>query len=166
MDVTNNFKIIVIGISWLIFSACTNQENVGSSASVATQFKNALNTNDTATLVQLIELPVLFIEQEWETLQDGIGFTLGKQNVSTLNNKQVLKDFIVKFAKRVDIEGVEAMLIEKGEYSNFKKEFSNNETKWKKLNVYLYKRGEGDVEHIMLLGLNPSNNKIRLVYVN
>ena len=48
----------------------------------------------------------------------------------------------------------------------FAEELKGNKKYWMSLNLYLLKRGEGDVEHIVLLGLDKNTNKLRAIYVN
>jgi len=150
---------------FLILSACSKPVSV-SEAQIATQFRNALNNKDITTLVRLLGTPLTAVEQQWETAKDGVGFVLASRQLKQIESAEKLKEFVIEFSSRAAIEGNDALLIMPSEFTNFKAEFSGAENNWQQLTVYLFKRGEGDVEHIVLLGINPADKKIHAIYIN
>jgi len=48
----------------------------------------------------------------------------------------------------------------------FKNELGDKLSFWKRFNLVLFKRGEGDVEHIVLMGINKTSNKLSAIYIN
>ncbi len=168
----NGMKIFIKSTQWiflftciLFVSSCANSGGI-SYPQVTAQFRIALNTNDVVSLVKLTSLPLTVFEQEWESAQDGIGFVLGRQKINRVDKTEELEKFFEIFAPRVTVEGERAILISLGEYNNFRIEFANSMDQWQKLKTYLFKRGEGDVEHIVLLGIDPKSNKVKAIYLN
>ena len=156
-------KWILLLICLLFNYGCNNSNT--SSSEIATQFRTALNNNVNA-LVSLTQLPLTVIEQEWESAKDGFGFTLGHRKTVHIEQTEDLKKFLDTLAPRVTIEGNQAISIPLNEYDNFKTEFTGSVTEWRALKTFLFKRGEGDVEHIVLLGINPSSHKVQAIYIN
>lgn len=152
-------------ICFLLIFGCANS-GVIHHPQIATQFRTALNDNDVGALVKLTKLPLTVFEQEWESAQDGIGFVLGHRKIHHIEKIDDLKIFYEIFAPRVTIEGNQAISIPPSEYNNFKTEFAGSMDQWRNLKIYLFKRGEGDVEHIVLLGIYPMTHKVQAIYIN
>jgi len=162
-----NLNISAICLSLCFIFACNaNAEKALKHADIAIQFRDAINKDDINTLVKLTSAPLRIQEQEWQSAQDGIGFVLGKRNTQRIEKDADLSKFYAGFAPKIVIEGIQAIPVAGEELDNFKEELAESSSQWRALHVYLFKRGEGDVEHIVLLGINPQNHKISAIYIN
>ncbi len=162
---TNKFVLVIFCI---IVTACgATEKNLPKSTSqIAVDYRDALNDNNISAVIQLSALPVTFISQEWESAPDGYGWTLGKKSISEFDTQTSLNKFLKTFSPGIEIEGTKATLIPRTEYGRFKTEFSDSLALWNNLKAYIFTRGEYDVEHITVIGVNPETHKVRALYAN
>ena len=149
----------------LLITSCSIS-NQDKQLSVAESFLAAVKADDIGSLVAISATPLNSYDQDWESAQDGIGFVLGKRHTSHVNNASDLPEFFTQFTTRVDIQGAKPVSVPENEYIYFKTQFADAAEHWQSLDVYLFLRGEGDVEHIVLIGIQPDNNKIQAIYTN
>jgi hypothetical protein len=159
-------RLIVFSISVLIFAGCSNVRDASKPAEIAIEFRTTINENDQNGLKELLGLPLLHIVQEWQSATDGSGFVLGERKITRIARSEDLAKFASQLSMKVDIEGEEAIPVASSEFSNFSTEFGDTLNVWTQLDVYLFKRGEGDVEHIVVIGIDPKNKKIKAIYIN
>ena len=162
---TNKFILVAFCI---IVSACgaTEKNPPKSTLKIAVDYRDALNDNNINALIQLSALPVTFINQEWESAPDGYGWVLGKKSTSKFDTQTGLNKFLEVLSPGINIEGTKAALIPRTEYGRFKTEFSESEALWNNLKAYIFTRGEYDVEHITIIGVNPETYKVQALYAN
>jgi len=115
-------------------------------------------------LADAIELPFVISEQEWITAGDGYGYVLGGKSTLVANTPKDLNDAL-KILERVEIEG-EAPLDQQFVMADFKDELTGISHHWESLDLVVFFRGQGDVEHILVLGLDKKSEKLRAIYVN
>ena len=159
------YKLIFFGFGIFLIAGCS-VDNQAKQLSVAESFLTAVKTDDIDSLVAISAIPMNSYDQDWESAQDGIGFVLGKRHITRINNVSDLTAFFTQFTIRVDIQGDKAVSVPENEYIYFKPQFADAVELWKNLDVYLFLRGEADVEHIVLIGIQPDNNKIQAIYTN
>ncbi len=152
----------------IIATACgaTEKNLLKSTSQIAVDYRDALNDNNINTLIQLSALPVTFINQEWESAPDGYGWMLGKKFTSKFDTQTGLNKFLETFSPGIEIKGTKATLIPRAEYDRFKTELSGSESLWNNLKAYIFTRGEYDVEHITIIGVNPETHKVQVLYAN
>jgi len=74
-----------------------------------------------------------------------------------------LKEFVIKLIPNSQSLRV---YIPAAEYSRFHDELGDFSLEWKSQDVFLFLRGIGDVEHIVILGVNRKTKKIKRLYFN
>jgi len=167
MFIQHKNKFILVAFC-IIITACgaTEKNPLKSTSQIAVDYRDALNDNNINALIQLSALPVTFINQEWESAPDGYGWMPGKKSTSKFDTQTGLNKFLEIFSPGINIEGTKATLIPRTEYDRFKTEFSGSEALWNNLKAYIFTRGEYDVEHITVIGVNPETHKVKALYAN
>lgn len=143
----------------LLFSACKPNIKI-SYIEQAKNIRLSINDNNVEYFHSLVSSTLIVREQQWETAKDGIGFILGEV-------KQVLIQSDAKtasFLKSIYIEGDKA--ISDVTLNMFHNELGAQIKRWEKYKLILFIRGEGDVEHIVLMGLDNKTRKLQALYVN
>jgi len=148
----------------IFMSGCINQSITETPEKQAVSLRNAINTNDFALLANSIPLPLVLSKQEWKTADDGYGYVLGSKSTLIANNTEDLDD-VFNILKNVEIEG-DYPLAQEFTLTDFTDEFSGIEHYWKPLELVVFFRGQGDVEHIVVLGLDKKSSKLRAIYIN
>ncbi|VAW44951.1 hypothetical protein MNBD_GAMMA04-275 [hydrothermal vent metagenome] len=154
------FTILLI----TLVSGCLNDSVTVTSTKQGITLRNAINTNDHTLLTEHITLPLVVTKQEWETADDGYGYILGAKDTLLVNNSQDLTDAL-RILDQVRIEG-EKPLNQEFTIIDFTGEFIGIEHYWKNLELVVFFRGQGDVEHIVVLGLDKKSAKLRAIYIN
>ena len=139
----------------------------GSSATATAQaeaFVQALNAGNVKILMAVSADPLLFRNQRWQSASDGIGFVLGEAKDETVRGKKERKAFFRRLVGSVKVkkpEGSPAAL------SSFEKEeLKGVHERWAGLELVVFTRGFGDIEHIALVGIDPRSGKVAAFYVN
>ncbi len=148
----------------IMISGCINQSVTQSAEKQAISLRNAINTNDFALLANSIPLPLVLSKQDWKTADDGYGYVLGLKNTLIANNTEELND-VFSILKNVEIEG-DYQLEQEFTLTDFTEEFSGLEHYWEPLELVVFFRGQGDVEHIVVLGLDKKSSQLRAIYIN
>ena len=162
-----NLVKIVVTCCAFIFLSCTEENSIDNvDAQLAEQFRIAINVNDINTLTDMIQLPFTVNEQLWTTATDGYGFVLGERKITRIDKKDELIKFLRVFVPGVGIEGEQANFVSPAEYDHFKIELADSIDDWRNLKTYHFLRGYGDVEHIVLLGIQARSHKVKMMYLN
>ena len=130
----------------------------------ALQIRLSINNNNIEKFRALSSLPLIIREQEWESANDGTGFILGTAKQSLLSSDDNFNNKISTLLKSLKIEGEKA--ITDITTNMFTTELGEQVNTWDDFKLILFKRGEGDVEHIVLMGLNKKTNKLQAIYIN
>ncbi len=151
-------SLSMMGLICLLLMACQTAKSTQESA---LQIKAAINENDLIAFKSFITLPLFVSDQKWESASDGIGFMLGERS-----DKKISSDLQIKqLVEAIHIIGSSA-ITEDITFSLFSQELTNLNSQWKDLELVLFKRGEGDVEHVVLLGLDKNTRLLRSIYIN
>lgn len=145
-------------------TTCYNNSSPSSSEH-ALLIKKAINSNNVKALRSLTDLPLFFRNQEWESASDGYGFVLGSFKQIQLSSDAEFTKHFNKFIKTIQIEG-NKVITQDISLDLFSEELRGQTKNWRTLKLHLLKRGEGDVEHIVLLGLDKNTNKLKAIYIN
>lgn len=158
-----SYSLIFFLFSATLLSACSDGKTL-SPVEQAQQIRIAINNNDLEIFRTLSAIPLTIRNQEWESAKDGTGFVLGAAKRTLVSTEELFNKTIPSFLKSLKIEGEQA--ITDITSNMFTSELGNNMNDWSDLNLILFKRGEGDVEHIVLMGLNKKTNKMEAIYLN
>lgn len=157
------YSLIFFLFSVVFLSACNSGKTL-SPAEQAQQIRTAINNNNLQTFRTLTALPLTISNQQWESAKDGYGFVLGVAKHTIISTDDLFNKAIPLFLKSLEIEGKKTMT--DMTLNMFTSELGEKKNDWAGLNLILFKRGEGDVEHIVLMGLNKKTNKLNAIYLN
>ena len=144
-------------------SACSGGKTL-SPAEQALQIRLAINNNNIDQFRTLSTLPLTIRNQEWESAQDGYGFVLGAAKLTVISTEEKFNKTIPSFLKSVQIEGEKATT--DITLTMLTSQLGPTINNWTDLNLIAFKRGEADVEHIVVMGLNKKTNKLDSIYLN
>ncbi len=176
-DNYNEFKLITsriialksclvgIGMAFLLASACAADKQ-DTSDTTAQAFVNALNSDNVEKMQLLTDIPFFIRNQEWESAPDGYGFVLGGKKDQKLENKNQLLNALKNLSETVEVEGEKPIPVQSPGGPSIKNELSGIESTWESLDQYIFLRGMGDVEHIVIIGVNPKSKKVQALYIN
>lgn len=153
-----------IYILFIIFLTSCDVSKPLSPTEQALQIRLSINNNNLKTFRSLSTLPMMVNEQEWESAKDGTGFVLGASKQITLSTDVAFNETMPAFLKSVQIEGVKATT--DITLNMFRTELGKHMPAWINLKPVVFKRGEGDVEHIVLMGLSKDTHKLKAIYFN
>jgi len=158
------FNLLFILLLLMPFlSACSNDKE-NTPIEQAKLIRLSINNNNSDQLRTLSSLPLLVSTQEWTSSDDGYGFVLGDSKQIELTTDKEFQEHFKATINSIHIQGEQ--VISDISLNIFTEELKDQIKRWDSLNLYLLKRGEGDVEHIVLLGLNKNTNKLRAIYIN
>lgn len=161
------FSSVILGFFvWSDFTLAATKGRKDTYAQIAVEYRNAINADDVATLTSLSNIPMTIINQDWDTAKDGYGFVLGNRKVSTFQTRKGVERHFKILVKSMSIEGKSATFIPVDQYSRYSDIISVRGKRWKGLKVFQFLRGEEDVEHIVLIAIDPITSKVSLIYAN
>lgn len=144
----------------LLLVACVS-DAVSSPREQAERFVRALNADDVGRLVAVSESPFLLREQAWESASDGYGFVLGAVSEENYaNREQMFRDLVARVA--VDSEETVGLRA----YETLTRELRGASLEWQRLDLFVFLRGEADVEHIAVVGVSRQTGKVTALYLN
>lgn len=149
----------------IFFSACTTTPQL-TTKEAANQFVKAINQSDVQALLELSDPPFYVHNQQWESAEDGYGFVLGKRDQMIFEDNEKLSIYMNTLSRKLKVDSVDGEYIPVAEYSRFHDELGESALEWKTQDVFLFLRGMGDVEHIVILGINRKTKKIKQLYFN
>jgi len=157
------YALLIFFIISIFLTSCDSSVTL-SPTKQALQIRLSINNNNAKKLRTLSSLPLIISEQQWESASDGSGFVLGTTKQSSISTDEIFIKKITPFLKSLQIEGEQA--ITDITLNMFTTELGKHINNWDKLNLILFKRGEGDVEHIVLMGLSKETKKLKAIYIN
>lgn len=132
----------------------------------AERFIAALNAGDTETMMALTADPFLFREQRWASTSDGSGYDLGAASDSVIRGPEARRAFLAGLAGRVHVRGTTAASRPPSREALLSRELAGSDPRWHSLRLFVFLRGEGDVEHTALTGVDETSGKVAAFYVN
>lgn len=141
-------------------------KTVPTDVEVAERFVVALNKGSTRDLVSASGCPFVFRNQEWESAKDGSGFVHGKSDDKSFKNKKMLGTFFETLAAKVKIENEKAAANSPSKDSLLLDNLKGAPADWQELNLVLFGRGFGDVEHVAIVGVDSATHRVRGLYLN
>lgn len=157
------YSLIFFLFSAVLISSCSDGKML-SSVKQAQQIRIAINNNNSEKFRALSTLPLTIRNQKWESAQDGYGFVLGVAKHTIISTDDLFNKTIPPFLKSLKIEGEQATT--DITLTMLTAQFGKTINDWADLNLVIFKRGEGDVEHIVIMGFNKKTNKLKAIYIN
>lgn len=133
---------------------------------VAERFVAALNQGNTRDLVSDSGCPFVFRNQEWESAKDGSGFVHGRADDQSFQNKKALAVFFSTLVSKVKIENEKAATRPPSKDNLLQDNLKGSPADWQKLNLIIFGRGFGDVEHVAIIGVDSATHRVRGLYLN
>lgn len=132
----------------------------------AESFINALNSGDVPRLLSLSADTLYFREQEWASAADGGGFVLGTAADTSVSGEAQLTAFYTQLATRARVEVPTAVPAPPPSDELLGAELKDADPKWFSLSLVVFLRGQGDVEHTALVGIDRMTGKVAGLYLN
>jgi hypothetical protein len=132
----------------------------------AEAFVAALNSRDVEAMVRLSADTVFIREQKWASAPDGAGFALGSTTDSVLTGHEAARAFYATLVARVHIRTPTATDDPRPRAEMLGGELKGAESRWGPLTFFVFMRGEGDVEHTAIVGIDPATRKLAAFYIN
>jgi len=133
---------------------------------VAERFVASLNAGSLQDMLALSDWPFVFRTQEWQSASDGSGFVHGKANDKTLPDKAQLDTLFRGLLGNVKIEHEKAAENPPSAQTMFMDNLKGAPAGWQGLTVFVFGRGFGDVEHVAIIGVDPTSHRVRGLYLN
>jgi hypothetical protein len=139
---------------------------VASEAATVQRFIIALNGNDAEAVRHNTATPFALRTQEWTTGNDSKTFSLKPPIDKVLRSDAEMSDVLQKVLREVRVSSAKPARRSAERERNWRTKYLNQApAEWTNLSLYLLLRGIGDVEHIVIVGVDR-NSKIRGLYVN
>lgn len=132
----------------------------------AETFVAALNDEDVAALTRVSQTPFEFREQEWTNAPGGSGFVLGEAKDRELPTSATLEAFFQELVKHVATDSRRAAKNPSPREALLAKQLAGAPAAWQALELVVFLRGEGDVEHIAIVGVDRRTRRVAGLYVN
>lgn len=145
---------------------CHRADATETDVEVAQRFVVALNQGKVGEMVAMSACPFVFRNQEWESAKDGSGFVRGKADDKTFAKKKELSEFLAKLVEKAKIESETAANSPPPKEDLLKDNLKGSPTSWRRLNLFVFFRGMGDVEHVAIVGVDPNRHRVRGLYLN
>jgi hypothetical protein len=132
---------------------------------VAQGFVKAVNQGNAPVALKMAGLPLIYRNHEWKDGSAG-GHVLGKAQDRTYPDQASAAAFIKKLVRDVRLEKTQAETLgpSKAELlSDYLKEAAAG---WRDLELFFFIRGSADVEHVVIIGVDPATERVRGVYTN
>jgi hypothetical protein len=137
-----------------------------SSLEQAQRFVVALNDKNVDAMFALAATPFRYHNQEWQSARDGRGFTLGASTDRVLTDAYTLQSLFRQLVGTVRIEQSTAAQNPPPKPDLLRQYLKGFELQWAALDVFVFLRGFGDVEHIAIVGVDPASNTVTAMYLN
>jgi len=133
---------------------------------VAEKFVVALNKSNAQEMGSASGCPFVFRNQEWESAKDGSGFVHGKVDDKSFKSKKAIAEFFGTLVSKVKLENEKAAAHPPSKDSLLLDNFKGAPAEWRKLNLVVFGRGFGDVEHVAIVGVDSGTHRVRGLYLN
>jgi len=161
--VARPMRLVTAMLFLLASPACQTVPPV-SSLDRAQDFVRALNAKNVEAMVQLTAPPFLYRNQEWKNAERG--FTLGASTDRVLADANAMRSLFGQLVSTVRIERSTAARNPSPKSELIGRYLQSFEPPWTPLDLYVFLRGFGDVEHIAIVGVDPDSKMVRALYLN
>jgi hypothetical protein len=162
------FYVKTAVIVWLAIGcgACGSSQPAPRPIDQASRFIHALNAKDAGRMAEISGTPFRFRNQEWTSAPDGAGFVLGSAEERVAAEPAELAILLRELATSVAVASPEPVADPPSRSDLLGDPLRGASSAWTELDLVLFRRGEGDVEHIAIVGVEPISGKVLGLYVN
>jgi hypothetical protein len=128
-------------------------------------FVQALNGKNIGAMSERATTPFSFRNQAWESASDGAGYVLGRAVERAATNADELRALLEEIAATVAIEDPTPVAMPPSKSQLLTDFMKGAPPQWNEAELVLFRRGEGDVEHIAIVSVTASG-KVNGLYVN
>ena len=132
---------------------------------VAASFVQALNAKGLPQMTALAGTPFRYRNQPWQSASDGSGYVLGPAQDRVANSSEELQALLRDVSGSVQIEDPSPVQSAPSKADLLNGVLKGAPSAWSEMNLVLFRRGEGDVEHVAIVGVNAAG-KVTGLYVN
>jgi hypothetical protein len=159
-------KISAIVVLVIGCGACNSSQPTPRPIDQASRFIEALNAKDTDRMAQVAGTPFRFRNQAWQSAPDGAGFVLGEAEERVAEDPAQLDPLLRELAANVAVATQQPVVDPPAQSDLLSEPLRGASPAWAELNLVLFHRGEGDVEHIAIVGVEPVSGRVLGLYVN
>jgi hypothetical protein len=102
----------------------------------------------------------------WQSAPDGGGFVLGNADERVATDAAHLDPLLREVAAKVSVVNADPVVDPPSQSDLLSEPLRGASSPWASLDLVLFRRGEGDVEHIAIVGVEPLSGKVVGLYVN
>ena len=146
-------------------ASCQHSPHVGA-VEQAQRFVLALNDKNIEAMLAVAATPFVYRNQEWVSASDGSGFKLGAAADRVMKDRNALQSLFRELAATVHIGQPTPVENPPSKPDLVKRYLAGAEAEWSGLEMYVFLRGFGDVEHIAILGVDGKSKAVRALYLN
>ena len=150
-------------LACLAMSAC--RSTPADPTLAATSFVRALNAKNIDAMVQSAATPFSFRNQAWQSAPDGRGIVPGATTEHVARSTEELRTLFRDLTAKVEVAQPTAVANPPSKADLLSEPLRGAAAPWRDLELVLFRRGEGDVEHIAIVGVD-ARGKIAGMYVN
>ncbi len=132
----------------------------------AETFVKAINAGNAPTALKLIGLPLMYRNQEWKDADVGEGYVLGAAHDRVFSDEKSAATFMNKLVRDVRVESRKAEKDGPSKSAMLTDYLAGAPASWRDLELFFFVRGTGDVEHVVLVGVDSASGRVRGVYTN
>lgn len=158
-------KITIVGLV-IGCGACSSSQPTPGPIDQASRFIEALNAKDAGRMAEVAGTPFRFRNQAWQSAPDGAGFVLSGAEERVAEDPAQLDPLLRELAANVAVATPEPVVDPPSQSDLLSEPLRGASPAWAELNLVLFRRGEGDVEHIAIVGVEPASGKVLALYVN
>ena len=132
---------------------------------VAGSFVEALNAKNVEAMSRLAGIPFRYRNQQWESASDGSGYVLGAAQDRVAGSADELLTLLRDMTSSVRVEDPAPVATPPSKDVLLKETLKGAPSQWSDMNLVLFRRGEGDVEHVAIVGID-ARGKVVGLYIN
>ena len=117
-------------------------------------------------MVALSRIPFRFTSQASESVRDGSGFGRGAAAEQVAGNSTELDALLQEITTKVHVAEPTPVPDPPSEDELLSDVLRGASPQWTDLTLFVFRRGQGDVEHVAIVGVEPVSGKVASLYVN
>jgi hypothetical protein len=116
-------------------------------------------------MTSLATIPFRYRNQRWESASDGSGFVLGTAEDRVASSAEELRALLQDVSSSVQVQDPVPVANPPSKADLLGETLKGTLSQWSEMNLVLFRRGEGDVEHVAIVGVD-AEGKVTGLYVN
>lgn len=128
---------------------------------VTSNAHKALNAGDMQAFAETVSFPLAVRTHEWASLQGSYELTRPIDKMIGGESSLLSASDLAKV--RMESEATDGSIIS---YDDVRENLEGSDYDWSNLTLIIYARGYGDVEHIVLFGVDDRSGKVKAIYYN